>query len=143
MVQVQSSSLLLVNGTFLSAGQHFTPKAALLPLTRQSRADPDSQPPLIYQSGSHLIFCPELTFFHSHPCCKKCNSKKFHCEKFQNFRNFQFLLTKRSEIILTWSVTFGKFSWSRSREKSSQISITVFIKIRSLLWVTRKSPSPN
>ena len=128
MVQVQSSSFLFVNWTFLSAGQHFTPKAALLPFTRQSWADPDSQPPLIYQSGPHLTFCPELPFFHSQPCVlivAKCYSKKFHRKNIKKLKNYFWPNDPRKSNNID-QVTFVKFSWSRSREKSSKISITVF-----------------
>ena len=46
-VHVQLSSSRLVNGTFLSAGQHFIPNEVFEPSIRQSSLDPDSHPPLI------------------------------------------------------------------------------------------------
>ena len=54
--------------------------------------------------------------------CKKCYSKKFHRK---NLKNYFWPNDPRKSNNID-QVTFVKFSWSRSREKSSKISITVF-----------------
>ena len=57
--------------------------------------------------------------------CEKCHSKKFHRENIKNLKNYFWPNDPRKSNNID-QVTFVKFSWSRSREKSSKISITVF-----------------